>query len=78
VSLSRSDDVLGALEGGQLTLTIIPDPEELGTIGVETAITSLSDAVEPLVSVEVVRVDSETAEQYRAGQVQRPACHPNC
>jgi ABC-type sugar transport system substrate-binding protein len=71
VSLARSDDVLGALEGGQLTLAIIPDPEQLGTVSVETALASLNgDEVEVTVAVESVRVDSETASQYR------PTCPP--
>jgi ribose transport system substrate-binding protein len=66
VSLTRSDDVLGALEGGQLTLAIIPDPEQLGAVGVETALAAVNgEEVEAVVIVETVRVDSETAQQFR-------------
>ena len=66
IALERSDDILGALEGGQLDLAIIPDPEQLGEAGVTAAVAFANgEELEATVTVDSVQVDSETAEQYR-------------
>ena len=66
VGTERSNDVLGALEGGQLTLAIIPDPEQLGAVGVTTALAAIAgEEVDDVVISDFIRVTSETAEQYR-------------
>ncbi|MDQ7025328.1 MAG: substrate-binding domain-containing protein [Anaerolineae bacterium] len=66
IGLERSDDVLGALEAGQVTLVIIPDPVELGSSGMNVAVAVLDDAVsDTMMTVNAVRVDAELAEQYR-------------
>jgi ribose transport system substrate-binding protein len=66
IALEHSDEVLGALEGGQLTLAIISDPVALGSVGVTTAVAAANgEAVEAAITVDIVQVDSENAEQYR-------------
>jgi ribose transport system substrate-binding protein len=66
ISLERSDEVLGALEAGQLTLVMIPDPVELGSSGVNVAIAALNgESVDEMLTVNGVQVDAELAEQYR-------------
>jgi ABC-type sugar transport system substrate-binding protein len=74
VGLERSDDVLGALEGGLLTLAIIPNPEELGSTAITTAVAIANgEEIEPMLTVDTIQVDADNAEQFRG-----PCLVPPC
>ena len=75
VSLERSDDVLGALESGTLSVVVIPNPEELGSVGVNTAVALAGgEEIETTIAVEEILVDSSSAEQFR-GPCPNPPCN---
>jgi ribose transport system substrate-binding protein len=66
IGLERSDEVLGALEAGQLSLIIIANPEQLGSSGVDAAVAALSDELtDDMLIVDSVHIDAESATQFR-------------